>query len=113
MDAKVKKIFVQKYLKEEVLKTRGAWPREMKIFNTLSASYPDESFWHWYSPTFKLNSLAWFIGDGKGDLFRAHESFTFDKLVKTPIVNSSTPTEVIPPNPIIEKPKTLSSWLKK
>lgn len=121
MDGKSKKIFIQKYLKDDVLKKRGAWPREMKIFNTLSSNYLEDNFWNWYNPGFKLNSLAWFLGDGKPEIERAYGAFKFDLQGKT---NKVEPTQIaesvqgdastIHTQPIMKsKPKTLSAWLKK
>lgn len=119
MDSKIKKAFLVKYLKEDALKGRGAWPREMKLFNGLALTYPDSAFWTWYNPGFKLNSLAWFVGEGKGDLATAHKAYLFDlqsrldNLSKTRKVDDEKVTTILPPNTINPTPKTLSSWLKK
>ncbi len=116
MDAKVKRTLLQKYLKEDVLKGRGAWPREMKIFNGISTTYPNEAFWAWYNPGFKLNSLAWFIGDGKDTLAAAHQSYLFelDNLSKTRKVDvkEEPVVDLIPATPNLKKPTNLISWLR-
>lgn len=119
MDSKIKKVLLQKYLKADVLRKRGAWPREMKIFNSLCDIYTNEEFWNWYKPNFQLNSLAWFLGDGKQVIFNANESFLFDKASKSNIITDSninksiSQGEPIPPPIIKSRPTTISSWLRK
>lgn len=59
------KLIVEKFVKKETI----IWPREMKMANDLIERYPDYDFWESIQFDFKLNSLAWFIGEGKDDLF--------------------------------------------
>lgn len=114
-----KKGFITKFLKPEALKGRGAWPREMKMMNSLAAVYPDAAFWSWYNPGFQLNSLAWFLGDGKPDLYRAHQAYLFDLKTKLDVIDKSRTLESVgivndlPPSSVKPKPSTLSSWLRK
>lgn len=117
MDSVTKKTFITKYLKEDALKSRGAWPREMKLFNGLAAAYPVDSFWHWYNPGFKLNSLAFFLGDGKAELAAAHQAYLFEQQRVLDKVSKECKVDVkqepiIPPRPLSTPSKTLSSWLR-
>ncbi len=109
-----KRTAIQRYLKPEVLKQKGAWPREMKLINDLTAIYPDETFWVKHTLDFSLNSLAWFkTADGAATLKADYATFHLVLDTPAPVVyNEGTPGEVSAPLALPPvKPRTISDLL--
>lgn len=106
------KLIVEKFVKKESI----IWPREMKLANALIEKYPDYKFWSSINFEFKLNSLAWFIGEGKDELFNKWNIYRVDlSCVKNQYVEkiellSSKLGEDYKSSP--SKRKTIKDWLK-
>lgn len=54
------------------------WAIEFGTFAYLFRHYPNPDFWRKFSLPFKLNSLLWLKGEGKGNLERAYWVFQLD-----------------------------------
>jgi hypothetical protein len=66
---KSKLSIVNRLVKAESLQKPHALARELKLMKQLADSiYDDAGFWFALNLGFQLNSLAWFRGDGKGEL---------------------------------------------
>lgn len=109
----VGKLMIKNLLKPEVIK-KEIYPRELCIAKKLLSEYPDVEFWKRFNLWFKLNSLAYLIGDGKKELKRRYAEFNFE----IPITKTYNEVNVFAEKngkDYIEaqKPKTLKDFLKK
>lgn len=107
---KEKREFINRIVKKENLN----WAREMKIMNGLWKKYPDPVFWVTLSLGFQLNSLAWFIGDGRDELTRQWNYLQLDRKRKQSMMVEMTYSDT----PLIEekqefKPRTMKEWMRK
>jgi hypothetical protein len=104
-----KQAFITKFVQKETL----SWPREMKIANQLWAQYPNPEFWIIFELPFKLNSLAWLIGDGKTELQRQWNFFKLDKARKMAMIDTSkySLSESAMQSAQILKPRTMKDWM--
>ena len=108
---KEKRNFIKKMVKPETLN----WGREMKIMNSLWEKYPDPVFWITFTLGFQLNSLAWFIGDGRDELTRQWNYLQLDRKRKQSMIDEKTYED----KPILTqekqefKPRTMKDWIKK
>lgn len=102
---KEKRDFIKKWIKPENI----IWPREMKIMNTLWKKYPEPFFWTQFALTFKLNSLAWLIGEGNAELTRQWNFFQLDKKRKKDTIQyTDLPLFEYTESP---KPRTMKDWM--
>ncbi len=98
---RAKQLAIERFVKPEILAQGGkVWPREMKILNALIKTYPDAEFWDSAELNFKLNSLAWFVGEGSVELQKLWRLYKFYKnqssLDKSPEKNTIVEVAEIP-----------------
>lgn len=108
------KYLIHRYIKPNKLKTIN-WGNEIKVAGNLISRYPKREFWEWYALTFKLNSLLFFFGGGKENLYKAYHS----DQTKIPHINpvelkeekKEVSTELVGENIITSKPKSIEEFL--
>lgn len=101
---------IERLVKAENLSASKIWAREMVIAKKLFNKYPDVRFWSYFALTYKLNSLAWLIGEGNNEVNRQWNYFLLDKAPN----NETIEGEVIIGQMEFElkSPKTLKEFME-
>lgn len=81
--------------------------REIGIFSRLLSKYPDVDFWRQFKPSFKVKSMAWWLGDGKADIEQQYNRLNLDFDPKPIIVG----TKKLGESMNLPKKRSIQDWL--
>lgn len=109
---KLQEKILNKFLKYEVANNVRVIPREKLLAQRLIAKCPDEAFWDSFELSFKLNSLAFLMGE-KGNLILREKYAAFQFEIPQPEQHNMQEEKVGEDYQVPKKVLSLEEFLKK